>query len=66
MLVVLCNSNANIVKGIVGLAKGNDGIINMSFDILSLEALLLVPRYSITIVLLMSLIEADLFAGRSL
>jgi hypothetical protein len=32
--------------GIVGLAKQSDYIIDLSFDILSLEALFLVPRYS--------------------
>lgn len=31
--------------GIVGLAKGSDDIIDLSFDILSLEALFLVPRW---------------------
>ncbi|KAF4762891.1 hypothetical protein HAV15_001508 [Penicillium sp. str.  len=30
--------------GVIGLAKGNDPIIELSFDILSLEALFLVPR----------------------
>lgn len=31
--------------GVIGLVKGNDPIIELSFDILSLEALFLVPRY---------------------
>jgi hypothetical protein len=30
--------------GAIGLARGDDYIIDMSFDILSLEALFLVPR----------------------
>ena len=32
--------------GIIGLAKDSDRIIDISFDILSLEALFLVPRYA--------------------
>jgi hypothetical protein len=31
-------------KGIVGIAKDNDVIIDTAFDILSLEALFMVPR----------------------
>lgn len=31
--------------GIVGLAKKSEYIVDLSFDILSLEALFLVPRY---------------------
>jgi hypothetical protein len=31
--------------GIIGLVKKSDDIIGISFDILSLEALFLVPRY---------------------
>jgi len=33
-----------ILAGAIGLARGNDYIIDLSFDILSLEALFLVPR----------------------
>lgn len=32
------------VTGAVGLSKGDDYILDISFDILSLEALFLVPR----------------------
>lgn len=35
--------------GIVGLAKQSDYITDLSFDILSLEALFLVPRYGLTV-----------------
>ncbi|KAJ5506947.1 hypothetical protein N7453_005904 [Penicillium expansum] len=35
---------AFVITRIIGLAKGNDPIIELSFDILSLEALFLVPR----------------------
>ena len=31
--------------GAIGLTKGNNYILDLSFDILSLEALFLVPRY---------------------
>jgi hypothetical protein len=34
-----------VTLGIVGLAKKSDDIIGIAFDILSLEALFLVPRY---------------------
>lgn len=33
--------------GAIGLARGDNYILNISFDILSLEALFLVPRYDI-------------------
>jgi hypothetical protein len=32
------------VSGVIGLAKKSDELIGISFDILSLEALFLVPR----------------------
>lgn len=32
--------------GVIGLVKSNGSIIELSFDILSLEALFLVPRYN--------------------
>ncbi|KAF7528168.1 hypothetical protein PCG10_001457 [Penicillium crustosum] len=35
---------AFVITRVIGLAKGNDPIIELSFDILSLEALFLVPR----------------------
>src|SRR5256885_622159 len=37
--------------GVVGLLKDNDKIIDTSFDILSLEALFLVPRYGVQIIM---------------
>lgn len=33
-----------MITGIVGLLKGSDEIIGTAFDVLSLEALFLVPR----------------------
>lgn len=35
---------ANGITGMVGLSKGSDEIIGNAFDILSLEALFLIPR----------------------
>lgn len=35
---------ANLNLGIIGLANNSDYIIDLSFDILSLEALFLLPR----------------------
>jgi hypothetical protein len=34
-----------LFTGVVGLARQSDDIIGIAFDILSLEALFLVPRY---------------------
>lgn len=34
------------IIGVVGLVKDSDRIVDISFDILSLEALFLVPRYA--------------------
>ena len=34
--------------GVVGIAKDSDSIIDISFDILSLEALFLVPRWVVS------------------
>lgn len=40
------SSRANVqITGGIGLFKNDDYILNLSFDILSLEALFLVPRY---------------------
>ncbi|CAI7649662.1 unnamed protein product [Penicillium crustosum] len=39
---------AFVITRVIGLAKGNDPIIELSFDILSLEALFLVPRNGLT------------------
>lgn len=40
------SSWANVqITGGIGLFKNDDYILNLSFDILSLEALFLVPRY---------------------
>lgn len=36
------------LTGAIGLTKGNNYILDLSFDILSLEALFLVPRYAST------------------
>jgi hypothetical protein len=34
-----------VCTGVIGLVKDSDQIIDTSFDILSLEALFMVPRY---------------------
>lgn len=34
-------------QGAIGLGRGDNYILNFSFDILSLEALFLVPRYGL-------------------
>ena len=34
-----------LISGIIGLMKHNEETIELAFDILSLEALFLVPRY---------------------
>jgi hypothetical protein len=41
------------MKGIIGLVNHSDEIIGNAFDILSLEALFLVPRYVVVKILLM-------------
>lgn len=42
-----CEQEAEKINdiGAIGLAKGDNYVLNISFDILSLEALFLVPRY---------------------
>ena len=37
------------ISGVVGLLKNDNQIIDTAFDILSLEALFLVPRYGVKI-----------------
>ena len=39
-----CGRWLTLIEGIIGLAKDDKEIVNVSFDILSLEALFLVPR----------------------
>lgn len=41
--ILLCLS-LSVFAGIIGLVKDSDAIVNTAFDILSLEALLLIPR----------------------
>jgi hypothetical protein len=36
---------ADPCKGIIGVAKDNGHIVDIAFDILSLEALFLIPRF---------------------
>ena len=36
-----------VFLGVIGLAKASDEIIDIAFDILALEALFLVPRYTL-------------------
>lgn len=45
-LSALCVNEATneTATGVIGLAKGDTAVIELSFDILSLEALFLVPR----------------------
>ncbi|TAQ91658.1 hypothetical protein B7494_g111 [Chlorociboria aeruginascens] len=40
-------TNINAISGVIGLFKDSASIIDISFDILSLEALFMVPRYVI-------------------